>query len=73
MNETIVTRLMILIAFIVAASSFAYYKNQELVAIKANIDVATAKGIDPVAVRCAYATERDMVCMAYAASKGAAK
>jgi hypothetical protein len=29
---------------------------------------AIVKGIDPVAVRCAYASERDVVCVAYAAS-----
>jgi hypothetical protein len=35
-----------------------------------NIETAISKGIDPMAVRCSYATERDFVCVAYAASNG---
>jgi hypothetical protein len=33
-----------------------------------NVDNAIAKGIDPLSVRCAYASERDMICMAFASS-----
>ena len=33
-----------------------------------NIDNAIAKGIDPVSVRCAYARENDVVCVAFASS-----
>jgi hypothetical protein len=33
-----------------------------------NVDNAIAKGIDPMSVRCSYASERDMICMAFAAS-----
>jgi hypothetical protein len=33
-----------------------------------NIDSAIAKGIDPLSVRCSYASERDVICVAFAAS-----
>ena len=34
-----------------------------------NIEQAIAKGIDPLSVRCSYADSRDLLCVAYAASK----
>jgi hypothetical protein len=45
--------------------ALTYYKNQELHVMQTNIESAIVKGIDPVAVRCAYARESDTVCMAY--------
>jgi len=33
-----------------------------------NIDNAIAKGVNPLAVRCSYASSQDMVCVAYGAS-----
>lgn len=45
-----------------------FYNVAELYAIEKNIETAIAKGIDPIAVRCAYASERDVVCVAYAAA-----
>lgn len=44
-----------------------YHINDRILMAK-NIDNAIAKGIDPVAVRCAYAKENDVVCVAFAAS-----
>ena len=46
-----------------------YYDNQNK-AIKSNIESAIVKGIDPVAVRCAYAKNNDNVCIAYAIAVG---
>lgn len=51
--------------------SVTYYKTNELEAMKSNIESAIVKGIDPVAVRCAYSEPRDIVCITYAA--GASK
>jgi len=45
-----------------------YYYNQTQ-AMKSNIDVAISKGIDPVAVRCAYGSS-DQICLAYAITHG---
>jgi hypothetical protein len=44
-----------------------YYDNQNK-AIKSNIESAIVKGIDPIAVRCSYSSERDNICLAYAMS-----
>lgn len=48
--------------------SVTFYKYSEMQAMKSNIESAIVKGIDPVAVRCAYAEPRDVVCIGYAAS-----
>ena len=50
--------------------SVGYFRSQETALMSRNIESAIVKGIDPVAVRCAY-TDRssDTICIAYAASK----
>lgn len=58
----------LLIAIITLIGSVTFYKYNELQAIKSNIESAIVKGIDPVAVRCAYSNERDVVCVAYGAT-----
>lgn len=58
----------LLIGFMTLVSSIAFYKYNELQAMKSNIESAIVKGIDPVAVRCAYAQSNDVVCVAYAAT-----
>jgi hypothetical protein len=57
----------VLIGFISLAGSVTFYKYNELQALKSNIESAIVKGIDPVAVRCAYSDQRDVVCVAYGA------
>ena len=56
-----------IIAVVVAVGISAYHINDRILMAK-NIDNAIAKGIDPVAVRCAYAKENDVVCVAFAAN-----
>lgn len=56
----------VLIGVMTLIGSITFYKYNELQAVKSNIESAIVKGIDPVAVRCAYANERDIVCVAYA-------
>lgn len=46
-----------------------YYNHHKTEAMKSNIDSAIVKGIDPLAVRCAY-EHGDNVCIAYAISHG---
>lgn len=46
-----------------------YYNLNKTAAMKSNIDSAIVKGIDPLAVRCAY-EYGDNVCIAYAISHG---
>ncbi len=66
MNDNVFT-ISLLIAFIALIGSVTFYHYNELQTIKSNVESAIVKGIDPVAVRCAYASERDVVCVAYAA------
>jgi len=55
----------VVISFI---GALLFYNVAQLNAIEKNVETAIAKGIDPIAVRCAYANERDVVCVAYASA-----
>lgn len=46
-----------------------YYNYQRDQAMKSNIESAIVKGIDPLAIRCAYVNNQDSICMVYAAVK----
>ena len=46
-----------------------YYQHYKIESMKSNIESAIVKGIDPLAVRCAY-EHGDNVCIAYAISHG---
>ena len=50
-------------------ASIGYFNYNQTEAIKANIETAIAKGIDPLSVRCAYSSGQDIVCVTYAARK----
>lgn len=65
-----------IIAFIIAvtisimtiAFGLTYYNIKRDEAMKSNIESAIVKGIDPIAVKCAYG-HSDPVCVVYAANK----
>lgn len=59
----------VLIAFLAVVGSLAYNKNAELKSVERNIESAIVKGIDPLAVRCAYG-DSTWICMQYASSHG---
>lgn len=61
----IIGAVLVLITLIVCLTYTNY--NQTL-AMKSNIDSALVKGIDPIAVRCAYGDRSDTICVAYAVS-----
>lgn len=66
------SKLLLLCGTIVAVSligSVTYYQSQERALLSRNIENGIVKGVDPVAIRCAYAQNNDNVCVAYAASK----
>jgi hypothetical protein len=67
MNDNVFT-VSLLIALVSLFGSITFYKYNELKSVERNVESAIVKGIDPIAVRCAYASERDVVCVAYAAS-----
>ena len=58
------------VAVIIAALvSYNIIEEKRIVALSQSIETATARGIDPVAVRCAYATTNDTICIVYASKK----
>lgn len=57
------------IVLVTAICSVTYYQVQQSTFMSKNIENGIAKGIDPVAVRCAYASSTDNVCITYAATK----
>jgi hypothetical protein len=77
MNKTTVTDLfrldttfivcLTLILFATIAG-MSYYNIVDRTLMAKNIDVAIAKGIDPLSVRCSYAKSDDLICVAFAAS-----
>ena len=58
----------ILIGIMSFIGSITFYKYNELNAMKSNIESAIVKGIDPIAVKCAYGSS-DPVCVVYAANR----
>jgi hypothetical protein len=55
----------ILLAFI-GGMTYLYTNDRKL--MSANIDSAISKGIDPLSVRCSYASSTDIICVAFASS-----
>ena len=47
----------------------AYYYAHDRLLMSKNVSEAIEKGIDPLSVRCSYASQSDTVCVAYAYSK----
>jgi len=54
---------------ITTISSVSYYHTKQSEMMSRNIENGIVKGVDPVAVRCAYAKENDNICVAYAVAK----
>ena len=61
--------LSILFAVLALIGSYSYNKNAELKSMERNIESAIVKGIDPLAVRCAYG-DSSWICMQYASGHG---
>ena len=59
----------VLIGILSLIGSIAYTKNAELKSMERNIESAIVKGIDPLAVRCAYG-DSTWICMQYASGHG---
>jgi hypothetical protein len=49
----------------VLMGSITFYKYNEMKSIEKNIDAAIAKGIDPLAVKCAYSDGTTNLCLTY--------
>jgi len=57
-----------LFAFLGLVVSVLFYSYTEVKSLERNIESAIVKGIDPLAVRCAYSKKHDNICIAYAVS-----
>jgi ABC-type dipeptide/oligopeptide/nickel transport system permease component len=68
-NESTVLIICATILAISGVLSILVYNVQENNLKSQNIETAIAKGIDPLSVRCSYASRQDILCIAYAASK----
>lgn len=66
MSENISFHISVCLVIMTALGCITYYYDNQNRAIKSNIESAIVKGIDPIAVRCAYSSERDNICLAYA-------
>ena len=58
----------IAVVLVSAILSLTYYHVNDRMLMSKNIDSAIAKGLDPISVRCSFATTADTICVAYAAS-----
>lgn len=56
------------VAIVSVVAGIAYYNVKRDEAMKSNIESAIVKGIDPIAVKCAYGYA-DNVCVVYAATR----
>lgn len=58
----------IIICFCAIIGSLTYYNVVKQQKFAENIKIAMDKGIDPMAVRCSYEKNLDVICITYAAS-----
>jgi hypothetical protein len=63
---TTIVAAMIAVISLIVGITYVTVKRDE--AMKSNIESAIVKGIDPIAVKCAYGTS-DPVCVVYAANR----
>jgi hypothetical protein len=67
-TEFIATVIAATISIITLVVGVTYFHTQRDASMKSNIESAIVKGIDPIAVKCAYSGS-DPVCVVYAANK----
>jgi hypothetical protein len=69
MNELICKLIAVVIICISTLVSVCIMYDKKNTAISNAIEIAVQKGIDPVAVRCAFAAESDNICIVYTQRK----
>lgn len=67
-KESTTWALCLTVIIIVFVCATGWYNINDRILMSKNISEAVTKGMDPLTVRCAYATERDVICVAYASS-----
>lgn len=56
------------LSLLAIVGAITHHNNNELKSIERNVESAIVKGIDPIAVRCAYERNSTNVCVAYASN-----
>jgi hypothetical protein len=69
MTESNLFTLCVTAVLITLIGSTSYYHISQGEMMSRNIENGIVKGVDPVAVRCAYSRENDNICVAYAVAK----
>lgn len=67
--EILGTIIAITLIIVSAIISYNVIEDKRLVALNQSIESASARGIDPIAVRCAYAKADDTICIVYTGKK----
>ena len=67
--ELVVFILSVLFAILGLIGAVGYNKYTEMKSLERNIESAIVKGIDPIAVKCAYEDRSSNLCIAYATSR----
>jgi GTP cyclohydrolase I len=65
-NSNIVTIVCLSALLSMVLYAFTSYKMRDRELMSKNIQEAISKGIDPLTVRCSYASENDNICVAFA-------
>jgi hypothetical protein len=66
LNNNIITILCLSSLLAMVLFAFTTYKMRDRELMSKNINEAITKGIDPLTVRCSYASETDNICVAFA-------
>ena len=66
LNSNIITILCLSGLLVMVLFAFTTYKMRDRELMSKNINEAISKGIDPLTVRCSYASETDNICVAFA-------
>ena len=66
LNSNIITILCLSALLVMVLFAFTTYKMRDRELMSKNINEAITKGIDPLTVRCSYASETDNICVAFA-------
>jgi hypothetical protein len=69
LKNDVVFIISVLIALLALIATVGFNKYSELKSMERNIESAIVKGIDPLAVRCAYG-DSTWICMQYASTHG---
>jgi len=68
-HEVICSIIALVIIFVSGFVSYNILEDKRITSLEKSIETAVARGIDPVAVRCAYAETNDTICIVYANKK----